>query len=818
MPWLVVLILALWVVSADAATYHIATNGDDGRSCNTAQTIGTPRLTPRGGMDCLSAGDTLLIAPGTYGGTSTRHFIPPNRSGTSWDNVITVRGSEPTNRPIIRANLNLQDHAHETPANSFYWVFQDLIVDGSDNSNEGYNAIVSHDGMKLINVWGRNCTHSCIVTWLGPPYNSFDGFRGRYFINVEASGASLGGVNGHCPAGGGSDSQGTCHGMYLSGPNIVIDGGAFHDNEGQGIHPYQSPQAIVIKNSRFWNNGVGGIMLIGGAGPHEIFNNLFYHQRSIYPGWDAWGIAISTGGITHVYNNTFYDNDKGVDFNATIVLINNILYNNTQHISQNGGSLTQGNNLTGVDPLFANAPLGDFHLRSGSPAINMGANLGGSGIVADLEGLPRPEPDGTVYDIGAYECQNTAAMDCASEPPPPPVNGLVAEYKQSAADTSGNGFNATAQGGLLFNGAPLTSVNTASFVFDGINDAMTAPNDPAFRSASFCMVAWISSTIPPPPGGVCRLMSVGTTAVLGWGDTGTMLGYINNGPEVTGTINMLNGSTHLLGLSYDNTERILRGWFNNANFASTPVGAALVYSGSELLAMGGVTGRFCNARVNNFRHFNEACSPTGMLNIYREVPTIAPGSSSTHWRFYQSDAMEGTAIAGSGVDATDIVVARSSKVRQRWNVKRNGSTITEHFFTECNLNGGPFSTIDNSCAARPVCIAADSSRNMGDNTTNLLPNDGFNFVPGEFVVDTLNSSVTTPVPDGGVTEWETGYAFNQTLLADNDVVICRLRTGAGDFGPNGYPAVLPTMTISVPSGLAGGASMSGGTSQGGRRQ
>jgi hypothetical protein len=354
-------------------------------------------------------------------------------------------------------------------------------------------------------------------------------------------------------------------------------------------------------------------------------------------------------------------------------------------------------------------------------------------------------------------------------------------------------------------------------VFDGINDALNAPNDPAFRSASFCMVAWMSATTPPT-GEACRLMSVGTTAAMGWTNTGRMFGSVNNGPTIDGTINILDGSTHLLGLSYSDTERVLRGWFNNANFASIPVGVALGYSGSEILAMGGVSGRFCNARVNNFRYFNEPCSPAGMQDIYREVPTIAPGFSSTHWRFFQADAAENTPIAGSGVDAANIVVARSGKVRQRWNVKRNGSTASEHFLTECNLNGGAFSTIDNSCTSRPVCIAADSVKNMGDATTDLLPNDGFNFVAGRFVVDTLNTSLQTTVPDGGDTEWETGYAFNLSL-ADNDVVRCRLRTGGGDFGPSGYPVVLPTMTISVPAGgIAGGASMSGGQSRGGGRR
>ena len=51
--------------------------------------------------------------------------------------------------------------------------------------------------------------------------------------------------------------------------------------------------------------------------------------------------------------------------------------------------------LTG-DPLFAGAANGNYHLQTGSPAIDHGLDLG---IAADLEGYPRSAPP----DIGAFE-------------------------------------------------------------------------------------------------------------------------------------------------------------------------------------------------------------------------------------------------------------------------------------------------------------------------------------------------------------------------------------------------------------------------------
>jgi hypothetical protein len=794
MFWLIMLTLLLptWAM---AATYHVRTNGTAGSCVANTDTVAGSRNSIQLGVNCAGPGDTVMVHGGTYGSFS---------SNTTLNHVP---GGSSSNRATLQAAPGELVWQNGSMAIGSFWVIEGINVDGGgvayDTIFFGVNDI-SATFVRLQNMEIKRATHS------GSLYGN-----NLEFINVNSHSHGIA-PYGEC-ANDPQNQAGQCHGLYLNESDYLVEGGEYHHNEGAGLHLHGSTaQRLTVRNVKVYDNAASGILMgqLGGSGRNAVSNTLSYRNAG--------------GGLikhTDFFNNTIYGNDSnGLWGTLNSVVRNNILYNTGTALENDAGGNSFSNNLCNAtgggctiqgNPQFANADGGDFHLRNTSAAINAGTIAGAPST--DIEGLPRPEPGGSTYDIGAYECQNIAGADCASEPPPPPVNGLVAEYKESVSDTSGNGFNALPQGGLLFNGAPLTSVNTASFVFDGINDAVNAPNDPAFRSASFCMVAWMSSTTLPTTE-ACRLMSVGTTSAMGWDNTGRMFGYINGGgPTVNGSVNILDGSTHLLGLSYDNTERILRVWFDNSNFDSLPVGAALAYSGSEILAMGGVTGRFCNARVNNFRYFDVACSPTGMQQIYREVPTIAPGSSSTHWRFYQADANEGTAIAGSGVDAANIVVARSGKVRQRWNVKRNGSTVIEHFFTECNLNGGAFSAIDNSCAARPVCIAADSVKNMGDATINLLPNDGFNFVAGRFVVDTLNTSFTTSLPDGGVTEWETGYAFNQSL-ADGDVVVCRLRTGAGDFGPSGYPAVLPEIIVNVPAGLAGGASMSGGTSQGGRRQ
>jgi len=63
----VALILSPHITHAAGNTYYVATNGDDGRSCATAQNINTPRRNIGSTLtSCVQGGDTLRIRAGTY--------------------------------------------------------------------------------------------------------------------------------------------------------------------------------------------------------------------------------------------------------------------------------------------------------------------------------------------------------------------------------------------------------------------------------------------------------------------------------------------------------------------------------------------------------------------------------------------------------------------------------------------------------------------------------------------------------------------------------------------------------------------------------
>src|SRR6266446_8108128 len=71
--------------AATAATYYVATTGDNSRSCSTTQNINAPRASITSGLACLSgAGDILYIRGGIYNEEILSGTYP---SGSSWNNI-----------------------------------------------------------------------------------------------------------------------------------------------------------------------------------------------------------------------------------------------------------------------------------------------------------------------------------------------------------------------------------------------------------------------------------------------------------------------------------------------------------------------------------------------------------------------------------------------------------------------------------------------------------------------------------------------------------------------------------------------------------
>jgi hypothetical protein len=138
-----------------------------------------------------------------------------------------------------------------------------------------------------------------------------------------------------------------------------------------------------------------------------IYNNIISGDKVTH----NTAISIDTVGTIsnfNVKNNIILHNDNGEFFNIAnsgsingLYVDNNLLYDNANNNNPKFSGNTINNyeflnDIRGANPLFVDENAGNFHLQSGSPAINAGINVG---LTSDYEGnsivgLP---------DIGAFE-------------------------------------------------------------------------------------------------------------------------------------------------------------------------------------------------------------------------------------------------------------------------------------------------------------------------------------------------------------------------------------------------------------------------------
>jgi len=172
----------------------------------------------------------------------------------------------------------------------------------------------------------------------------------------------------------------------------------------------------VMKNiwaSSYYNEGI--TMNPGGSGVDingfYVYNNIIHGNNSVESGLKfvhAGGTAITSATNFEVINNIIL-NFKGYNGNpmnltgagvySNLKITNNVFYNNSSNspiLSGTPTNYTYQDNLTS-NPLFVSSG-SDFHLQSGSPAINVGKNLG---LTTDFDS--NSVPINSIPDIGAYE-------------------------------------------------------------------------------------------------------------------------------------------------------------------------------------------------------------------------------------------------------------------------------------------------------------------------------------------------------------------------------------------------------------------------------
>lgn len=394
--FLALILSLIFAAATDAATFYVAKTGSDSYSCAQATNPSTARLTIRGGLGCVVAGDTLSIKAGTYSETISS---PP--SGTSWANAVTISryGSD-----VVVLNGGPNPVLNLWSPTISYVIFNGLILDGANTGNNTVSIGNGAHHIRIANSEIKNAQNQGIQILEGSDFNEI--------INCSVH------DNG---------SQHTFdHGLYISSSNNLIEGSRIYNNATYGLHFYNSGRLTINRNI-VRNNTLYGNNRMAGFAYHIIFSNGDGNTayNNVLRDCACGGFQIhASASNTRVYNNTIYRNSSGagivIDAGSTGAIIsNNIVYQNAGTIVDGGTGSVISNNLT-TDPKFKSEADGDFSLQIGSSAIDAGQAI--TEVLTDLAGTTRPQ--GCCFDIGAYEFGSAGVT-------PPPTPGITVDSSYS---------------------------------------------------------------------------------------------------------------------------------------------------------------------------------------------------------------------------------------------------------------------------------------------------------------------------------------------------------------------------------------------------
>ncbi len=179
---------------------------------------------------------------------------------------------------------------------------------------------------------------------------------------------------------------------------LLLRNNLLYQNHAGGIAVFQQDGAVCSHDNRLLNNTIvmaedgRWAVNIAGAGctNNQLFNNIIYS----YHNWRG-SIVIAVpdlDGFESDYN-VVMDRFSADDDNRVIGL------SDWQALGYDAHSL-----IATPAELFVDASGHDYHLRSGSPAVDAGTSL--FDVSDDLEGYSRPL--GEAFDIGAFERPNFA--------------------------------------------------------------------------------------------------------------------------------------------------------------------------------------------------------------------------------------------------------------------------------------------------------------------------------------------------------------------------------------------------------------------------
>ncbi len=462
--------LVAMIVSASGlarpAAYYVDPAGDNANS----GTLESPWATPGYGSRQLRPGDTLIIREGRYVLKEFDADILTPASGTP-DLWVVIRGEAGT-RPVLagRDNLaaaidlsgasyvrieNLEITHDDTVSGQSTWFRDGLVIVDRPAAHIVLKSMYIHHldefGINIQDVDDLKI-EDCRILYCG--FGAVGGPAGEHggVRNLVISGSELSWSGHYYQGGDGSDrpyDRPDGFGLEASsGPIEIVNTRAEH-NYGDGLD--SKAENTYIRNCVVAHNTCDGIKIWGDGS--RVENSLIYGRGDGDSTRSPWASLVidqveKSGAGFEIVNCTIHDPLEGYpayfgydqSVPITLLLRNTILVGNeaplfvgamvsltldhsivyiplgdTQITTSSGdytsaeieaGSLGAGN--LSRDPLFVQSTwtgTGDYRLRSSSHAIDAGTATGAPAL--DLGHRTRPQ--GTGYDMGAYEFHSVPA-------------------------------------------------------------------------------------------------------------------------------------------------------------------------------------------------------------------------------------------------------------------------------------------------------------------------------------------------------------------------------------------------------------------------
>lgn len=359
-------------------------------------------------LNAAKAGDTVEVSAGTYA-----EALKFPTSGSASAGYITLRS---------KAGAK-------------------VVVDGKNSLKSG-NGLVSLDGRSYIKISGLTITNSPTHGIYGNQASNIQisdtevsNTRNGGLVLLNGANAVIDGNDVHHTNQAGTSASNEAMSL-VNYDTVDIRNNEVHDSGEEGIDvKYETRNAQVHGNRVYNNRGPniyadsvhdvkifdnvvtgatntskpGILVAVESYSPTKRLSNVDIYNN-VLVGNAGGGIGLwKEGGGTmsniRILNNVAYDNKRaGIvfstsGFSGSNVIRNNILTGNPSAISGGTGGFTVDHNLTTGDAKFVDAAGGDFHLQTGSPAIDAGVSTPVPTV--DIAGTARPK--GAAVDLGVFE-------------------------------------------------------------------------------------------------------------------------------------------------------------------------------------------------------------------------------------------------------------------------------------------------------------------------------------------------------------------------------------------------------------------------------